>query len=645
VTGNIKLYAGWTRISHKVTFNPNNDKPASTATVYYGDPAKRPANPEWAGNTFVDWYDNSEFSGAPYDFNTPVKKDFTLYAKWTTVTLGLKSEIAYDSATKSDKLVLKFSYAVTTSAAITADGYSVGDWTEDGTAAIKNDAAGDAIATVTLAGDGKSATVEPSSTGGTIIPALTFTTADGTGSITSSQNTLYRADDEATRDYLKTKSTHVLFADAARPFAQIAYTETEDSTTQTQKWVHFGTETDDTYILNVLRAVYLPNAADTTDAVETGKTTIKYTPDISKTALGLFEIKIGDSQANDKINVKGTDLPVASGQSNINLIVIDIGRPEANADNGALPTYYIPTKGLGASANNTTYPHVRLRVNDGASLVIEADNSAYTTVGTDGKIAGAGHPCEAGNFRNGCVEVMAGGKLRDGAYEGFPLGANAVLLNRVNSYLAVGPESSFTSETKGYDGNRDKWYEGWLIGPSAGNPRIAWGTGDQGSGYIEVRPGKLAISANVTVKRTLGLIYNVWFVNGPTVTIDAKDDSLTVDIGQDSAKVSMTGLFSNETESTKYRFYGTADTSGGQNTGNPAAKIVIQPGSTLDGRFLTSTIAEGTSPFITVQTGESATAKTITNLGAGTGDDTVESVQYESGISGYLNWDWPEAEE
>jgi hypothetical protein len=63
---------------------------------------------------------------------------------------------------------------------------------------------------------------------------------------------------------------------------------------------------------------------------------------------------------------------------------------------------------------------------------------------------------------------MAGGKLRDGAYEGFPLGSNAVILNRFGSYLSVGPESHNPDATAVW-ATYTAHYSGYLVGPAGGS--------------------------------------------------------------------------------------------------------------------------------------------------------------------------------
>ncbi|MDR2444615.1 MAG: hypothetical protein LBD44_01570 [Spirochaetaceae bacterium] len=372
-------------------------------------------------------------------------------------------------------------------------------------------------------------------------------------------------------------------------------------------------------------AIYTPNAPGSVDAIdESNKTTVLYDDALSGAVLPLFTINVAKTAGDDAVELKGTDLPsatIVSGvtASNTNLIVIDIGLPDQ--DNKDLPTFRIPAKGLGAE--NYLYGYIRLRVNRGANMVILAGNSGYINVGV-------GNPCDPGYFNNGCVEVMDGGKLRDGAFEGFPLGSNAVILNRLNSYLGIGPEEdSEDAVNEGVSTVYNKYYKGWLIGPAGSDARILWGTGDQTGSYIEVRPGKLAISASVTVKKSMGLIYSVWFVNGPTVTIDAADHELTID--------NMKGLFSNSDETNTYVFYGTAAGTGGQNPGNSTATIIVKPGNVLHKLFLTGDLSNDSTSFI------SATDVDITITNKGSTDATPKYYPDDNSatIFGYLNWDYP----
>jgi hypothetical protein len=369
----------------------------------------------------------------------------------------------------------------------------------------------------------------------------------------------------------------------------------------------------ETALHRLFNAIYRPNAPDTEDNVEAGKRAVPYTAEISKTVLSLFKITIGPEASTDRIELSGAVLPAADSTKPAEMrrfypVVIDIGIP--GEDNGGLPVFSIPPAGIGMAGED--YDYIRLRVNRGAKLAILADNSAY-------EAQGAGNPCPYGNLENGTVEVMGGGSLRDGAYEGSPLGAGSVIIARLGSRLAAGPESSFSSANSGFVPARDVYYEGWLVGPSGEDARILWDPGDQNGGYIEVREDRLAFDANVTLRKSLALIYSVWFVNGPTLTIDAMGDGL--EIG------GRKGLFA---RSDSYKFYGTFFRSGGQNPAKPAAKIIIKKGSAISRSFLEA----GNGEFIMAEN----SAVTISNKG---GDSSTAEYYRIGGISGYCNWNIP----
>ncbi|MDR1024840.1 MAG: hypothetical protein LBL56_03875 [Treponema sp.] len=318
---------------------------------------------------------------------------------------------------------------------------------------------------------------------------------------------------------------------------------------------------------------------------------------------GLFKIWFGTDSSGDRVEIGGTALPGPAG----GITVLDIGLPDTNND--GLPVFFIPPGALGAEGQD--YAHIRLRVNRGASLVILADNTAY-------EADGAGHPCPYGNLTGAAVEVMGGGRLRVGAYEGYPLGTGTAIIARLGSWLATGPESSFSSQTAGYVHERDRWFEGWLIGPVSSGARIVWDVGDQNGSYIEIREGKIAFDVNLTVRKSLALMHSVWFVNGPCLTIDAAGDDLTLGSGK--------GLF---TAAPEFKFHGTKSGSGGQNPSHESAKIVIKRGSAVSRSFLSGN-TEDEDMFVAAEDGD------ITIRNQGKTGATLQS--YNDKVYGYLNW-------
>jgi hypothetical protein len=336
----------------------------------------------------------------------------------------------------------------------------------------------------------------------------------------------------------------------------------------------------DNDLRDLFEGIYRPNAPATTDAVEAGKQAFPYTPDISRTVLDLFKITL-DAASPNAVNITGA-LPAAAGADKYHPIVIDIGVPDK--DNRGFPVFKIPDREF--ITTETDYAHIRFRVNRGMELEI-ADGSG------------------PGNVTNGTVEVMGNSRLWDTAYEGF-LGTGAVVIVRLGGYLRAGPRSLFESQD----------YSDWLIAPVMEGGKISWGTGDQNGSYIEFRQdGRMAFSADITIRKSLALKYDVWFVNGPILTLDAAGDNSTIN--------GRRGLFAGGPQ---YRFYGNYFNSGGQNPSRVEAKIVV-----LSGNDISRSLLAGGEGYISGPAG-------IPNAGAG----NSAPVEYgRDSIKGYPNWNTP----
>ncbi len=90
LTNDITVYAGWKKnpINYTVTFNTRDGNAVSSQTIKGGQKVERPRNPYRVGKSynFVDWYtsmdEGQHLSSDPFDFNTIINSDVTLYAKW-----------------------------------------------------------------------------------------------------------------------------------------------------------------------------------------------------------------------------------------------------------------------------------------------------------------------------------------------------------------------------------------------------------------------------------------------------------------------------------------------------------------------------------------------------------------------------------
>ena len=70
---------------HKVTFNADNGSDAEVKEVKDGEKVAKPEDPVRKGYTFQGWYDGEEV----FDFETAVKKDYTLTAKWNKLPTSM----------------------------------------------------------------------------------------------------------------------------------------------------------------------------------------------------------------------------------------------------------------------------------------------------------------------------------------------------------------------------------------------------------------------------------------------------------------------------------------------------------------------------------------------------------------------------
>ena len=69
------------KATYTVTFDPNGGSAVKAQTVSSGTRASKPADPAKSGYAFKGWYSDKSLTKA-YDFNSTVRSNLTLYAKW-----------------------------------------------------------------------------------------------------------------------------------------------------------------------------------------------------------------------------------------------------------------------------------------------------------------------------------------------------------------------------------------------------------------------------------------------------------------------------------------------------------------------------------------------------------------------------------
>lgn len=84
-TGQTDVYYVYNLNTYTVSFDSNGGSNVDDQTVSHDHTANEPNNPTKDNHSFVGWYLNPDLTGDPYDFNTPVTGDLTLYAKWQAV--------------------------------------------------------------------------------------------------------------------------------------------------------------------------------------------------------------------------------------------------------------------------------------------------------------------------------------------------------------------------------------------------------------------------------------------------------------------------------------------------------------------------------------------------------------------------------
>lgn len=94
-------YAKWTINTYTVTYDSNSGSPVEPQTVAYGETATKPNDPALLGHLFAGWYTDDETFEAPFDFETPIVDNITLYAKWNeAVTVTFDSNGGSDVETQ-----------------------------------------------------------------------------------------------------------------------------------------------------------------------------------------------------------------------------------------------------------------------------------------------------------------------------------------------------------------------------------------------------------------------------------------------------------------------------------------------------------------------------------------------------------------
>ena len=134
VTNNLKLYAKFEAAAavetQTVTFMKDAETPFNTSVVKKGNTVGAPAEPTKDGYSFAGWYTDVNCTTA-YDFDLPVNKDITLYAKWLA-----KYTVSFDTdggSTVESQTVVTGNKATKPAVNPTKKGYNFVGWYTDNT--------------------------------------------------------------------------------------------------------------------------------------------------------------------------------------------------------------------------------------------------------------------------------------------------------------------------------------------------------------------------------------------------------------------------------------------------------------------------------------------------------------------------------
>ncbi len=81
ITQNLTLYAKWNAVVYTVTFDSCGGEEVAVQKVFIGQEVVE-QQPVWDDYEFFGWYTDATYTHK-FDFETPITKNLTLYAKWT----------------------------------------------------------------------------------------------------------------------------------------------------------------------------------------------------------------------------------------------------------------------------------------------------------------------------------------------------------------------------------------------------------------------------------------------------------------------------------------------------------------------------------------------------------------------------------
>ena len=129
-TGDVTLTAKWTANDYYVSFFTEHGDPPTSQNVKYNGTATDPGTLTEEGYTFDGWYTDDTYS-TKFDFNQPIKRNTTVYAKWTANDYEVSFITEHGNAPTSQNV--PYNKTADDPGKLTEDGYTFGGWYTDDT--------------------------------------------------------------------------------------------------------------------------------------------------------------------------------------------------------------------------------------------------------------------------------------------------------------------------------------------------------------------------------------------------------------------------------------------------------------------------------------------------------------------------------
>lgn len=129
-TGDVTLTAKWTAKDYEVSFVTEHGDPPDSQNVPYNKTATNPGELTAEGYTFIGWYTDDTYS-KKFDFTQPIKRNTTVYAKWTANDYEVSFITEHGKAPTSQNV--KYNGTADDPGKLTEEGYTFVGWYADDT--------------------------------------------------------------------------------------------------------------------------------------------------------------------------------------------------------------------------------------------------------------------------------------------------------------------------------------------------------------------------------------------------------------------------------------------------------------------------------------------------------------------------------